>query len=210
MVEALVEHRLTMINQSGPAPLPGELLSLGAGGQVEIYRRTTKDRPSWVGPATVRHADIEHNKVTVTWQSRSLEVPLSSIRRATLFATCHFDTPMQLFPEQEHSTIQILRDALEYIHTLSILSGWIRHHDVWNTMRETRAHWNVFVALFYVAEIWGGPTTWTSTFYDKEEEMEEHHQERMTSMARAHASNPFIAMVTQLTYLCLEATRTQI
>ena len=43
MIEALVGRRLFMINQSGPAPLPGELLSLGTGYQVEIFRRTTKD-----------------------------------------------------------------------------------------------------------------------------------------------------------------------
>ena len=99
MVEALAERRLAMINQGGPAPLPGELLSLSAGDQVEIYRRTTKDRPSWVGPATVRHADVEHNKVTVTWQNRSIEVPLNSIRRVVIFATFHFDTASLAFPD---------------------------------------------------------------------------------------------------------------
>ena len=51
MVEALAERRLSMINQSGPSPLPGELLSLRPGDQVEIYRRTTKRPPSmgWPG-----------------------------------------------------------------------------------------------------------------------------------------------------------------
>ena len=46
MVEALAEHRLSLINQSGPTPLPGELLALRLGDQVGIYRRTTKDRPA--------------------------------------------------------------------------------------------------------------------------------------------------------------------
>ena len=73
MVEALAERRLSMINQAGPAPLPGELLSLGAGDQVEIYRRTTKDRPAWVGPATVRHTDVDRNNVTVTWKILALK-----------------------------------------------------------------------------------------------------------------------------------------
>ena len=43
MIEALAERRLSMINQSGPSPLPGELLALHPGDQVEIDRRTTKD-----------------------------------------------------------------------------------------------------------------------------------------------------------------------
>ena len=79
MIEALVERRLTMINQSGPTPLPGELLSLRPGDQVEIFRRTTKDRPSSVGPATVRATDIDHGKITAQWQNRNIDVPLESI-----------------------------------------------------------------------------------------------------------------------------------
>ena len=35
MIETLVERRLSLINQSGPAPLPGELLALRPGDQVE-------------------------------------------------------------------------------------------------------------------------------------------------------------------------------
>ena len=77
-VEALVERRLRMIKQSGSPPLLGELLSLRPGDQVEIYRRTTKDRSAWVGPATVRDTDIDHNNITVQWQNRSIEVPLNA------------------------------------------------------------------------------------------------------------------------------------
>ena len=84
MVVALAERRLRMINSSGPSPLPGELLSLGPGDQVEIYRRTTKDRPAWVGPATVKVTDIDHGKLMVQWQGRNLEVPLESVRRALI------------------------------------------------------------------------------------------------------------------------------
>ena len=62
MIAALAERRLTMINKVGPPPLPGELLALRPGDQVEIYRKTTKDRPAWVGPAEVRDAQIEHGK----------------------------------------------------------------------------------------------------------------------------------------------------
>ena len=84
MVEALAERRLSMTNSTGPSPLPGELLSLGPGDQVEIYRRTTKDRPAWVGPATVKVTDIDHGKLMVQWQGRNLEVPLESVRRALI------------------------------------------------------------------------------------------------------------------------------
>ena len=65
MIESLAERRLSMINKSGPSPLPGELLALRPGDQVEIYRKTTKDRPYWVGLAEVRDAQIEHGKVAV-------------------------------------------------------------------------------------------------------------------------------------------------
>ena len=49
MIEALAGRRLSMINQIGPSPLLGELLALGPGDQVEIYRNTSEDRPDWVG-----------------------------------------------------------------------------------------------------------------------------------------------------------------
>ena len=65
MVETLAERRLSLINQQGPAPLPGELMAVSPGGQVEIYRRTTKDRPAWVGPATFMITGEDHGKVTV-------------------------------------------------------------------------------------------------------------------------------------------------
>ena len=80
MVEALAERRLSLINRSGPTPLPGELLVLQPCDQVEVYRRTTKDRPAWVGPATVKVTDIDHGKVTAQWQGRNFEVPLESVR----------------------------------------------------------------------------------------------------------------------------------
>ena len=109
MVEALAERRLSMINQSGPTPLAGELLSLRPGDQVEIHRKTTKDRPSWVGPATVKDTDIDHDKITVQWQNRSLEIPLEAVRRAMIFASFHFDNPTYVFPVQSHTTIKLVR-----------------------------------------------------------------------------------------------------
>ena len=120
-----------------------------------------------VGPATVRHADVEHNKVTVTWQNRSLEVPLNSIRRAMIFATFHPDTPygddgggaygtsaigMYAVRYQDHPAIQLVRDALDSIHTRSMLLGWVRHYDVWFTTKETRTHWDVLVSLIFIAQ----------------------------------------------------------
>ena len=152
MVEALAERRLSMINQAGPAPLPGEFLSLGPGDQVEIYRRTTKDRPAWVGPATVRHSDVGHNKDTVTWQNRSIEVPLDSITRAMIFATFQPDAPTHAHRDQEHPVVQLVRDALESIHTRSVFLGWVRNHDVWITTKETRRHWDVLIALLFIAQ----------------------------------------------------------
>ena len=87
MVETLAARRLTMINESGPAPLPGELLALRPGDQVEIFRQTSKDRPSWIGPATVRYTDIEHGKIMVSWQGRPIECSIEGVRRAMIFAT---------------------------------------------------------------------------------------------------------------------------
>ena len=140
-----------MTNQVGPAPLPGELLFLGPGDQVEIYRRTTKDRPAWVGPATVRHSDIDHNKVTVTWQNRSIEVPLNSIRRAMIFATFEPDVPTHAYRDQDHPAVQLVRHALEAIHTRTVLLGWIRNHDIWITTKETRRYWDLLIALLFIA-----------------------------------------------------------
>ena len=68
MVETLAERRLSLINESGPAPLSGELLALRPGDQVELFRNTSKDRPAWVGPATVKVTDVEHGKIMVQWQ----------------------------------------------------------------------------------------------------------------------------------------------
>ena len=73
IVETLVERRLSMIHKAGPSPLPGELLALRDGDQVEIRRRTTKDIPAWVGPATVKATDIDHGRITVQWQGRNLD-----------------------------------------------------------------------------------------------------------------------------------------
>merc|ERR1711884_537346 len=72
MVETLAAHRLSLINESGPTPLPGELLALRPGDQVEIFRQTSKDRPSWIGPAEVKYADPEHGKIMVQWQGRPI------------------------------------------------------------------------------------------------------------------------------------------
>ena len=50
--------------------LAAEQLNLKNGDQVAIYRKpANKDRPSWVGPATVSDiTDIGYGKVTVRWQ----------------------------------------------------------------------------------------------------------------------------------------------
>ena len=90
MIEALAERRLTMINQSNVAPIVGELLNLKIGDQVEIYRKTHKDRPGWVGPAEVKDTNIEHGKITVSWQGKSIDVGLESLRRAMIFAAIYW------------------------------------------------------------------------------------------------------------------------
>ena len=141
MVEALAERRLAMINQSGPTPLPGELMALRPGDQVEIYRRTTKGRPAWVGPATVKATDVEHGKVMVQWQGQHLEIPLGSVRRAMIFATFYFNVASYVFPAQQHSAIQLIRHTLEHIRNRSVLLGWIRRECTWILTKETRSYW---------------------------------------------------------------------
>ena len=103
MIETLAERRLSLINQSGLAPLLGEILSLRPGDQVEVHRTTTKDRPSWVGPATVKSTDVEHGRITVQWQGRNIDVPLEACRRAMIFATFYFDETSQSCPTHQHS-----------------------------------------------------------------------------------------------------------
>ena len=124
MVETLAARRLSLINQAGPSPLPAELLSLCPGDQVEIHRATTKDRPAWVGPATVKATDQEHGKITVQWQGRNIDVPLEGVRRAMIFATFYFDDTLQSFPMRSHGSIQLVRRAMEHIETRSVLLGW--------------------------------------------------------------------------------------
>ena len=99
---------------------PGDL-SLGTGDQVETYCRTTKDRPAWVGPTTVRHSDVDRNKVTVAWQNCSLEEPLNSSRRAMTFAAFQPGAHTYGSRGKAHPAIQLVRNALESIHTRSIL-----------------------------------------------------------------------------------------
>ena len=95
MVETLAERRPSLSSQQGPSPLPGELLALRPGDQVEFYRRTTKDRPAWGGPATVNITDRYYGKVTVQRQGRNIDVSLESGRRAMIFATFFLDDTFQ-------------------------------------------------------------------------------------------------------------------
>ena len=141
-----------MINESGPAPLVGELLALRPGDQVEIFRSTTKDRPAWVGPATVKVTDLEHGKNMVQWQGRHLAVPLEGVRRAMIFATFFMDDSLQAFPTYPHATIKLVRKALEHIRNRSVLLGWIQSGVAWLQTRETQAYNDVCVALLYMAQ----------------------------------------------------------
>ena len=136
----------------GPAPLSGELLALRPGSQVEIFRHTSKDRPAWVGPATVKVTDVEHGKIMVQWQGRPIEVPLEGVRRAMIFATFFFDGSLQAFPTYPHTTIQMARHALEHIRNRSVLLGWIQSGVAWLQTRETKAYNDVVVALLYIAQ----------------------------------------------------------
>ena len=93
MIAALAERRLTMINK------------------VEIYRKTTKDRPAWVGPAEVRDAQIEHGKVAVSWQGRIIDVPLEAVRRAMIYLSFFADTSFIMFPAHQHSTLEMVKEV---------------------------------------------------------------------------------------------------
>ena len=147
MVETLAERRLGLINGSGPAPLVGELLALRPGDQVEIFRQTNKDRPSWVGPATVKVTDIENGRIMVQWQGRHIECALEGVRRAMIFATFFFDGSLQAFPTYPHATINMVRNALEHIRNRRILLGWIQSGVAWIQTKETKSYYDVFVAV---------------------------------------------------------------
>ena len=122
------------------------------GDQVEIYRNTTKDRPAWVGPATVKVNDQEHGKITVRWQGRNIDVPLEGVRRAMIFATFYFDETLQAFPASSNTAIQLVRNAMEAIHTRSVFLGWIRSGDKWILTKETANFYDVFIALLHIAQ----------------------------------------------------------
>ena len=101
------------------------------GDQVEICRRTHKDRPAWVGPATVRVTDEDHGNIMVNWQGRNIEVPLEGVGRAMILATPFLDGALQSFPTYPHATIQVVRDATEHIRNRSVLLGWLQSGVAW-------------------------------------------------------------------------------
>ena len=95
-VEAMAARRLKLAEKSR-TPLAGAQLNLKVEDQVEIYRRpANKDRPGWVGPATVTDCtELSHGKVTVRWQGRHLTIPIESLRRALIYLTA---LPSVLYP----------------------------------------------------------------------------------------------------------------
>ena len=65
--------------------MTGEQLKLEAGDKVEIWRESHKDKPGWVGPATVADVtQLEHGRVGVHWQGKTLSVGVPSIRKALM------------------------------------------------------------------------------------------------------------------------------
>ena len=96
--------------------------------------------------------DVERGKIMFHWQGRSIEVPLEGVRRAMIFATFFIDGSLDAFPTYPHTTIKMVRNALEHIRNRSILLGWIQSGVAWIQTKETRAYYDVFVALLYMAQ----------------------------------------------------------
>ena len=68
------------------------------------------------------------------------------------FATFHLDTASDVFPTQQQTSSQPVRDALAHIRTRSVPLGWIRYHDTWTITKETRSYWDTFIALLFIAQ----------------------------------------------------------
>ena len=88
----------------------------------------------------------------VQWQGRPIEVPLEGVRLAMIFATFFIVGSLQAFPTYPHATIKLVRNALEHIRNRSILLGWIQSGVAWLQTKETRAYYDVFVALLFMAQ----------------------------------------------------------
>ena len=88
----------------------------------------------------------------VQWQGRPIGVPREGVRRAMIFATFFLDGSLEAFPTYPHTTVMMVRNALEHIRNRSILLGWIQSGVAWLQTKETRAYYDVFVALLYMAQ----------------------------------------------------------
>ena len=154
-VTAMAERRMKLASQSR-TPLAGQQLQLHNGDLVEIYRKPpTKDRPGWVGPATVVDcSELSSGKVTVRWQGRCLVVALESLRRAmtylvwlteALFRPTSTDAPT--------GSLQYLLDAAEQITSGSTLTvGYIKTAaGSWQFSNDTNKHKHLYYALLDVA-----------------------------------------------------------
>ena len=69
-----------------------------------------------------------------------------------IFATSYFEGSLQAYPTSSHATVDLVRSALGHIRNRSMLLGWIPSEAAWLQTKETRSHYDVFVALIYIAQ----------------------------------------------------------
>ena len=151
----MADYRIKMADKSR-TPLAGEQLRLSNNDQVEIYRKPpTKDRPGWVGPASVTDTtELSHGKVTVRWQGRHITVPLESVRRAMIYLVwlteATYNTHVDGLPT---GALAYLLDFVECIRGSSITLGWLLQGSPprWQFTNAARKHRDAYHALLHVA-----------------------------------------------------------
>ena len=132
-VTAMADHRLKLANKS-KTPLAGEQLELSTGDQVEIYRKSSqKDRPGWVGPATVTDlTDIQHGKVTVKWQGRHITVGIESLRRAMTYFIKFLDVyAYRLHHPEKLTSWEVITQYVHSMNKRAVTVGWVHTTTGW-------------------------------------------------------------------------------
>ena len=131
----------------------GEQFELNLGDQVEIYRKSPyKDRPQWVGPATVVNLeDSRHGQVSVRWQGRVIDVSTESIRRAMVLFSGFYLYGFDLDNTDYQPCLRTMLRAFESIRTCARVLGHHYDRGTWRLTGPTRGLRHSYFAARHAA-----------------------------------------------------------
>ena len=144
MIQATAENKLKRADKS-KSRMPGDLLDLRVGDQVEFHRKaTTKDVHSWFGPATVVDlTSVIDGQIGVKWQGRLLLCRTQDVRRAQLFWCFLAYMPAQ-------SPVRYLCEAAVELRGDVVRLGWFRSGNSWVACEGNRRFSRVLLAGLHV------------------------------------------------------------